>query len=88
MVIDTKACTPADFVVRTATNLGWLTREYTRLVDVIVGGQYEKTDPIWNYKRKLTDHYFGGNPNSPEVAERDADDLLAAVFSGASGHAS
>lgn len=40
VVVDTKECTPEDVVVRTATHLGLFTREYARLVDVIVGGQF------------------------------------------------
>jgi len=40
IVVDTQACTPADVVVKTATHLGMFAREYTRVVDVIVGGQY------------------------------------------------
>jgi adenylosuccinate synthase len=40
IVVDTQACTPADVVVKTATHLGLFAREYARLVDVIVGGQY------------------------------------------------
>lgn len=40
VVIDTKACDERDVLVRTATHLGWFAREYTRVVDVIVGGQY------------------------------------------------
>jgi adenylosuccinate synthase len=40
VVIDTKLCTPADVLVRAATHLGLFTREYGRLVDVIVGGQF------------------------------------------------
>jgi len=40
VVIDTEACDEKDVLVRTATHLGWFTREYARLVDVIVGGQY------------------------------------------------
>jgi adenylosuccinate synthase len=40
IVVDTQACTPDDVVVKTATHLGLFAREYTRLVDVIVGGQY------------------------------------------------
>jgi len=40
VVIDTRACTPADVLVRAATHLGLYTREYGRLVDVIVGGQF------------------------------------------------
>jgi iron complex outermembrane receptor protein len=39
-------------------------------VNVVVGAQYEKTDPIWGYQRALTSQY---NPNgtSPQTAERD-----------------
>jgi adenylosuccinate synthase len=40
VVIDTRACTPEDVLVRAATHLGLFTREYSRLVDVIVGGQF------------------------------------------------
>lgn len=40
IVVDTQACTPDDVLVKTATHLGLFTREYSRLVDVIVGGQY------------------------------------------------
>jgi adenylosuccinate synthase len=40
IVVDTQACTPDDVLVKTATHLGLFTREYERLVDVIVGGQY------------------------------------------------
>jgi adenylosuccinate synthase len=40
IVVDTQACTPDDVFVKTATHLGLFTREYARLVDVIVGGQY------------------------------------------------
>jgi adenylosuccinate synthase len=40
IVVDTQACTPNDVLVKTATHLGLFTREYARLVDVIVGGQY------------------------------------------------
>jgi adenylosuccinate synthase len=40
IVVDTQACTPSDVLVKTATHLGLFTREYARLVDVIVGGQY------------------------------------------------
>lgn len=39
-------------------------------VKILVGGQYEKTDPIWGYQRPLTDQYFAGG-SSPQVAERD-----------------
>jgi iron complex outermembrane receptor protein len=39
-------------------------------VNVVIGAQYEKTDPIWGYQRPLTNQY---NPNgtSPQTAERD-----------------
>jgi adenylosuccinate synthase len=40
VVIDTNACTPEDVLVRAATHVGLYAREYGRLVDVIVGGQY------------------------------------------------
>jgi adenylosuccinate synthase len=40
IVVDTQACTPDDILVKTATHLGLFTREYARLVDVLVGGQY------------------------------------------------
>jgi adenylosuccinate synthase len=40
VVIDTNACTPRDVLVRAATHLGLFAREYGRLVDVVVGGQY------------------------------------------------
>ena len=39
-------------------------------VNVVVGGQYEKTDPIWGYQRPLTNQYFAGG-SSPQTAERD-----------------
>ena len=37
----------------------------------VVGGQYEKIDPIWGYQRPKTQQYFTGNANSPQIAERD-----------------
>jgi len=40
VVVDTHASTPDDVLVKTATNLGLYSREYARLVDVIVGGQF------------------------------------------------
>lgn len=40
IVVDTQACTPDDVLVKSATHLGLFSREYSRLVDVIVGGQY------------------------------------------------
>ena len=39
-VVDTERCTPEDVLVRVATFLGLVTRDYSRLVDVYVGGQY------------------------------------------------
>jgi len=39
-VVDTERCTPEDVLVRVATYLGLVTRDYSRLVDVYVGGQY------------------------------------------------
>jgi iron complex outermembrane recepter protein len=38
----------------------------------VVGGQYEKVDPIWGYQRPMTQQYFAGsNQGSPQVAARD-----------------
>ncbi|MEP6546419.1 MAG: TonB-dependent receptor [Gammaproteobacteria bacterium] len=39
-------------------------------VNVVVGAQYERIDPIWGFQRDLTKQYFG-SPASPQVAERD-----------------
>jgi adenylosuccinate synthase len=38
-VVDTERCTPDDVLARVATYLGLVTRDYSRLVDVYVGGQ-------------------------------------------------
>ena len=38
--------------------------------DMVVGGQYEKTDPIWGYQRPLTNQFFAGG-SSAQTAERD-----------------
>ncbi len=40
VVIDTARCLPADVFVRAATHLGLYSRDYTKLVDVLVGGQF------------------------------------------------
>lgn len=39
-VVDTERCTPDDILARVVTFLGLVTRDYSRLVDVYVGGQY------------------------------------------------
>jgi adenylosuccinate synthase len=39
-VVNTERCTPEDVLVRVATYLGLITRDYSRLVDVYVGGQF------------------------------------------------
>ena len=39
-------------------------------VNVVVGGQYERTSPIWGYQRPLTNQYFAQG-SSPQTAERD-----------------
>lgn len=39
-VVNTERCTPEDILVRVITYLGIVTRDYSRLVDVYVGGQY------------------------------------------------
>ena len=46
-------------------------------VDIIVGGQYEKTTPIWGYQRPITSQYFANGP-TPQTAERDY--LVLGVF--------
>jgi iron complex outermembrane receptor protein len=38
--------------------------------NVLVGAQFEKVEPIWGYKRSLTDSFFA-NGSSPQTAERD-----------------
>lgn len=40
VVIDSDRCNEMDIVVRVASHLGWYGREYARLVDVLIGGQY------------------------------------------------
>jgi outer membrane receptor protein involved in Fe transport len=40
-------------------------------LNVLIGGQYDNIDPIWGFQRSMTQQYFAGNPNSPQVAERD-----------------
>jgi len=40
VVIDTERCTESDVLVRAASHLGLYGREYLRLVDVLIGGQY------------------------------------------------
>jgi adenylosuccinate synthase len=40
VVIGSDLCNEADIVVRVASHLGWYGREYLRLVDVLIGGQY------------------------------------------------
>jgi len=39
-------------------------------VNVVVGGQYDKTTPIWGYQRRLSDSYFAQG-STPQTAERD-----------------
>jgi iron complex outermembrane recepter protein len=52
-------------------------------LNVMIGGQYDKIDPIWGFQRKMTQQYFGGNPNSPQTAERDF--LALGLFGQANG---
>lgn len=40
VVINSDQCSEEDFAIRVASHLGWYGREYLRLVDVMVGGQY------------------------------------------------
>ena len=39
-------------------------------LNVVLGGQYQKTDPIWGYQRPLTSQYYAGG-SSAQTAERD-----------------
>jgi iron complex outermembrane recepter protein len=39
-------------------------------LNVVVGAQYQKTDPIWGFQRRLTDQYYAAG-SSPQTAERD-----------------
>ncbi len=39
-------------------------------VNILVGAQYEKTQPIWGYQRPITSQYFAQGP-TPQTAERD-----------------
>lgn len=39
-------------------------------VNVLVGGQYERVDPIWGYQRDLTKSFFAGG-TSPQTAARN-----------------
>jgi len=50
-------------------------------LNVVVGAQYEKTDPIWGYQRPLTNQY-NTNGTSPQTAERD---FLVLGFLGPNG---
>lgn len=40
IVISSDRCNEDDVVIRVASHLGWYGREYLRLVDVLIGGQY------------------------------------------------
>lgn len=40
VVVNSDRCNEHDIVVRVASHLGWYGREYLRLVDVLIGGQY------------------------------------------------
>lgn len=39
--------------------------------NILFGGQYESTQPIWSRDRDITKQYYTGNPSSPPVAGRD-----------------
>lgn len=40
IVVNSDRCNENDIVIRVASHLGWYGREYLRLVDVLIGGQY------------------------------------------------
>jgi iron complex outermembrane receptor protein len=52
-------------------------------IDLTLGGQYERTDPIYGFQRTLTRNYFTQG-TSPQVAERDF--LLFGLFGDADGN--
>jgi outer membrane receptor protein involved in Fe transport len=52
-------------------------------VNVIVGGQYERTSPIWGYQRPLSNEFFAQGP-SPQTAERTY--LVFGLFPQANGN--
>ena len=37
---------------------------------LVVGGQYEKKDPVWGYQRRLTDQFYAAG-STPQTAARD-----------------
>ncbi len=39
-------------------------------LNILVGGEYDESDPIWGFQRPLTNQYFA-NGTSPQTAERD-----------------
>ena len=51
-------------------------------LNVVVGGQYERKEPIWGYKRAITSQYEA-NGSSPQTAERDW--LALGLFGQANG---
>jgi hypothetical protein len=55
-----------------STRIGLADRFTLGNFTAVVGGQYEKIDPIWGYQRPKTQQYFAGsNQGSPQTAERD-----------------
>ena len=74
LVIDTKRCTIDDVVTRVASHLGLYGREYLRLVDVMVGGQYgsEGKGQIAAYLAKDYDYLVRvGGPNAGHTVYLD-----------------
>lgn len=67
VVIDTSRCTDNDVVVRAASHLGLYGREYSRSVDVLVGGEYgsEGKGHVVSYLAKEYDFIIRvGGPNA------------------------
>jgi len=52
-------------------------------LNVVVGGQYEKTTPIWGYQRPSTSQYYTQG-STPQTAERDY--LIFGLFGQADGN--
>ncbi len=78
VVIDTKRCTPRDVAIKTACQLGHYGRQYLRLVDVLVGGQYgsEGKGHIASYLAKDYDILvLVGGPNAGHTVYSSPDSI-------------
>ncbi|MDE1923602.1 MAG: TonB-dependent receptor, partial [Gammaproteobacteria bacterium] len=56
----------------TERRIGLIDEFHLHGIDLLAGGQYERTDPVWGFQRPLTNQFFsGGGAASPAIAERD-----------------